>query len=98
MEGTVSRSLKSLVGVIGLVSAFLFTAVAAGQYLFLTYQLHQRTRADLQWLAEGMRDDIAFEEVWNLQGYRRSSEGADTYVVVTATGTMVDTVIMSREC
>ena len=37
-----------------------------------------------------MREDIAFEDAWNLQGYRRTTEGPDIYVVVTKTGTVVD--------
>ncbi len=38
-----------------------------------------------------MRDDIAFDNKWNLQGYRRSTEAPDIYVVVTEGGTLVDT-------
>jgi hypothetical protein len=86
-----SRSFKSLVGTVALISAILFTTVAAGQYLFLTHQLRQRTRDELRDLAEGMLEDIAFEDAWNLQGYRRTTEGPDIYVVVTKTGTVVDT-------
>jgi len=86
-----SRSFKSLVSIIALASALLFTALAAGQYLFLNYQRHQSTRDDLQTLADGMQEDIAFTDAWNLQGYRRTTEGPDIYVVVTDSGMLVDT-------
>jgi len=85
-----SRSVKSLVGTVALISALLFTAVAVGQYLFLSYQLRQRTRDQLQGWADEMRQDIAFEDAWNLQGYRRTTGGPDTYLVVADSGTVID--------
>jgi hypothetical protein len=86
-----SRSLRSLVAIVALVSALLFTAVAVGQYLFVIYQLHESREETLKSWAGELRDDIAFEDAWNLQGYRRSTEGPDTYVILTATGAVVDT-------
>jgi len=86
-----SRSFRSLVWTVGLASAILFSAAASGQYLFLSYQLHQRIRDNLQASAQGMLGDIAFEDSWRLQGYRRTTEGPDVYSVVTETGTLVDT-------
>jgi|HubBroStandDraft_5_1064220.scaffolds.fasta_scaffold296248_1 hypothetical protein len=86
-----SKSFKSLLGTVALVSALLFTAVAAGQYLFLNYQLQQRATDELSDLTEGMKQDIAFTDSWNLQGYRRTSTGADIYVVLADNGTLIDT-------
>src|SRR6516165_4734356 len=86
-----SRSFKSLVAIVALVSAVLFTAVAVGQYLFVIYQLHEGREDTLESWAGDLRDAIAFEDAWNLQGYRRSTEGPDTYFILTATGTVVDT-------
>lgn len=86
-----SKSFKSLLGTVALVSALLFTAVAAGQYLFLSYQLRQRATHELSALTEGMNQDIAFNDSWNLEGYRRTSTGAAYYVVLAENGTLVDT-------
>jgi hypothetical protein len=86
----VSRSFKSLVGFVALISAILFTAAAMSQYRFLRHQLRQSSRDELRSLAEGMRDDIAYSDSWDLEGYRRTTSGADIYVVLTAGGTVVD--------
>ena len=38
-----------------------------------------------------MRDQIAFGDTWNLQGYRRTTEGPDIYLVIALNGTLIDT-------
>src|ERR1700680_630663 len=86
-----SKSFKSLLWTVALVSALLFTAAAVGQYFFLSYQLRQRASDELSDLTEGMKQDIAFNDSWNLEGYRRTSTGADIYVVLAENGTLVDT-------
>jgi schlafen family protein len=86
-----SKSFKSLLGITALVSALIFTAVAAGQYSFLSYQLRQRATHELSDLTEGMKQDIAFNDSWNLEGYRRTSTGANIYVVLAENGTLIDT-------
>jgi len=85
------NSFRRLVGTIALVFAVLFTTVGLGQYWFLRWQLHEETTNDLQHLAEEMRDQIAFSETWNLQSYRRTTEGPDVYFVIAQNGTLVDT-------
>jgi hypothetical protein len=85
-----SRSLRSLVGIVALVSAVLFSSVAAGQYFFLSHQLRKETTDDLRALSEGMREDIAFSDAWSLEGYRRITSGPDIYLILTSKGTIID--------
>jgi len=85
-----SRSFRSLVGIVALISAILFTAVAAGQYWFLSHQLRQETTDDLKTMSEGLRNDIAFSDGWNLEGYRRITSAPEIYFVLTSNGTLVD--------
>jgi hypothetical protein len=85
MSGTV-RALRT----IALAFALLFTLAATGQYWFLRYQLHKETANDLRDSAETLRDQIAFANAWNLEPYRRTSEGPDTYIVVASNGTLID--------
>jgi len=86
-----SRSFRSLVGTAALVFAVLFTIAAVGQYGFLRWQLNRQNKHFLNDAAEGMRDSIAFEDGWNLQGYRNTSEGPDDYLVIAQNGTLIDT-------
>lgn len=86
-----SRRFRSLIGTAALAFALLFTAVGVGQYWFLRWQLHQEDKDDLWDLAEEMRDQIAFGDTWNLQGYRRTTEGPDIYLVIALNGTLIDT-------
>jgi Putative DNA-binding domain len=86
-----SRSFRSIIGTAAFVLALLFTAAGAGQYWFVHWQLHQETKSDLWDSAEDMRDQIAFAETWNLQGYRRTTEGPDIYLVMAENGTLIDT-------
>ena len=85
-----SRSFRSLLGTVALVSAVLFTAVAGGQYWFLSRQLREKANDELSGLANGMKQDIAYIDSWNLQGYRRTTNGPDMYLVVTDDGTLID--------
>jgi hypothetical protein len=85
-----SRSFRSLVGIVALISAALFSAVAGGQYWFLSHQLRKETTDNLQSLSDDMREDIAFSDAWNLEGYRRISSGPDIYVLLTSNGTLID--------
>jgi hypothetical protein len=41
--------------------------------------------------AEDLRDQIAFEDTWNLQSYRRTSGAPENYLVMTKNGTLIDT-------
>ena len=86
-----SRSFRSVVGIAAFVFAALFTTAGVGQYVFVRWQLHQETKNDLWDLAEDMRDQIAFSETWNLQGYRRTTEGPDIYILMAKNGTLIDT-------
>src|SRR5258707_1153783 len=86
-----SRGFGSLLGAVAAIFAILFTAVATGQYWFLNHQLRQKTNDELFDSAEQLKEDIAFADAWNLQGYRRVTEGPDIYLVTTADGTLVDT-------
>jgi hypothetical protein len=90
-QGAMSRSSKLLLRTVALVSALLFSAVATGQYLFLSYQLRQRATDELSDLTRVMKKDIAFNDSWNLEGYRRTSNAAPYYVVLAENGTLVDT-------
>jgi hypothetical protein len=82
----VSKNLRSL-WMIGLGFGILFTLVAAGQYAFLRYQIDKETTQDLLSGADEMREDIVSAEPWNLEGYRNSTSGPDTYIVIAANGT-----------
>jgi hypothetical protein len=86
-----SRIFRSLLGTVALVSVLLFTAVAAGQYFFLSYQLRQRATDELSHLTAVMKKDIAFNDSWNLEGYHRTSTAAPNYLVLAENGTLVDT-------
>lgn len=85
-----SRRFRSLLGTIALASAVLFTVVAGGQYFFLSHQLRQKANDELSGLADGMKEDIAYTDSWNLQGYRRTTSGPDIYLVVSEDGTLID--------
>ncbi len=76
-----SKNLRSL-WLIGLGCGILFTAVAVGQYAFLRYQIDKETTLDLLSGADEMREDLLSAEPWNLQGYRNSTSGPDTYIVI----------------
>lgn len=84
-----SKHLRSL-SIVGLIFGILFTLVAAGQYAFLRYQIDKETTRDLLSGANEMRDDLLSAEPWNLQGYRNSTSGPDTYIVIAANGTLID--------
>ena len=86
-----SRSFRLLLATIAVVFALLFTIVALGQYSFLRYQLYEATKNDLWQLADEMREQIAFTDTWNLQGYRRTTEGPDIYLIIAENGTLIDT-------
>jgi hypothetical protein len=83
------KNLRSL-WMVGLGFGILFTLLAAGQYAFLRHQLDGETTQELLNGADEMRDDILSAEPWNLQGYRNSTSGPDTYVVIAANGTLID--------
>jgi hypothetical protein len=85
-----SRSLKSLVGLVALISAILFSAVAASQYWFLRHQLRKKGSNELRSLSEDVLENIAYTEAWNLEGYRRTTSGPDIYVIETFNGTLID--------
>ena len=85
-----SKNLRSL-WMIGLGFGILFTVVAVGQYAFLRYQIDRETTLDLLSGADEMRDDILSAEPSNLEGYRNSTSGPDTYIVIAANGTLIDT-------
>jgi hypothetical protein len=85
----VSKNLHSL-WMIGLGFGILFTLVAIGQYAFLRRQINEETTQELLSSANEMRDDIVSAEPWNLQGYRNSTSGPDTYIVVAKNGTLID--------
>jgi hypothetical protein len=86
-----SRSYRSLLGSVALVIILLFTTVAAGQYWFLSYQLRKETKDALWDWAEGMRESISFTDTWHLEGYRRTTEGPDIYLMMSKSGTLIDT-------
>ncbi|MGB8414445.1 MAG: ATP-binding protein [Candidatus Binatus sp.] len=86
-----SKSYRSLLGRVALIVVLLFTAVAAGQYCFLSYQLRKETRDALWDWAEGLRESISFTDTWHLEGYRRTTEGPDIYLVMSESGTLIDT-------
>jgi len=89
-----TRSSRSLLRKLALLFAVLFSALAGGQYWFVSHQLHHTTRGQLVQAAERIRADIAFRSAWDLLGYRRvSSEGgADIYTVLSATGTVIEVI------
>ena len=87
----VSRSSRSLLGRVALIFVLFFTAAAAGQYWFLSYQLRKETRDALFDWAEGIRESVSFTDTWHLEGYRRTSEGPDIYLVMSESGTLIDT-------
>jgi hypothetical protein len=84
-----SRSFRSLVVTTSLVFAILFTIAAGGQYWFLRWQLDQEIVSGLKDHAEKVCKSIAFEDHWNLQGYRRSG-GPDDYLLMAQNGTVID--------
>ena len=85
-----SKSFRSLIGTAALVFAVIFTIVGGVQYWFLRWQLDQETESGLRNLAEGVRHSIAFEDTWNLQGYRRTSEGPEDFLLMAQNGTLID--------
>jgi hypothetical protein len=86
-----SKTFRSVVGTAALVFAVLFTIVGVAQYWFLHWQLYQETKSDLTEQAENTRDLIAFEDTWNLQSYRQSTEGPPIGLVMAQSGTLIDT-------
>jgi hypothetical protein len=52
--------------------------------------LNQKTKINLRQSAEELRDQIAFQDTWNLQGYRRTSATAVNYLVMAQNGTLID--------
>lgn len=86
-----SKSFGSLLATAAFLFALLFTAAAFAQYGFLRWKLRDETQSDLRELAEETRDQIAFADNWNLLGYRRWTEGPDTYFVMAQNGTLIDT-------
>jgi hypothetical protein len=88
---TRSKRFRSLIGTAALVFAVLFTVVGSGQYWFLRWQLDQENASFLRKLAEGVNNSIAFEDAWKLQGYRRTSDRPENYLVMAQNGTLIDT-------
>jgi hypothetical protein len=70
--------------------AVLFTLVGCGQYWFLRWQLNQKTASDLKHSAEELRDQIGFQDTWNLQAYNRIPDAPDNYLVMAQNGTLID--------
>lgn len=91
-----SKSFRTLVGAAALIFALLFTMAAFAQYWFLRRGLNAEEDSYLRSSAEQVRDQIAFADSWNLQGYRRSTEGPGVYVVAARNGTLIDTFGCSR--
>ena len=77
-ETTMSTSFGRFVGTSALVFAFVFTALAATQYWFVGWRLHETTRDELWDKAESLDEDIAFRKGWDLAGYRRSTTAPNT--------------------
>lgn len=84
-----SRSFRSQVVRTALAFALVFSALGLGQYAFLQYQLQRRDKDDLLASAEDLRAPITYADAWRLQGYRRSSEGPDIYLVLAGNGTLI---------
>jgi hypothetical protein len=85
-----SRSFRSLVVTISLVFAILFTIAAGGQYWFLRWELDRENTRSLRNHADSVCESIAFEDQWNLQGYRRT-EGPNDYLLMAQNGTLINT-------
>lgn len=86
-----SKSFRTLAGTAALIFALLFTAAALAQYWFLRRGLNAEEDRYLRSSAEEMRDQIGFLDTWNLQGYRRTTEGPSVYIAVSQNGTLIDT-------
>jgi len=84
-----SRSFRSFVVTTSLVFAILFTIAAGGQYWFLRWQLDQEIMSGLKEHADRVCESIAFEDHWNLQGYRRT-EGQNDYFLMAQNGTLIN--------
>ncbi len=85
------RRFRSLLGAAAFLFALLFTTAATIQYWFLQWKLNDETKSFLRDNAEEMRGQIAFADTWNLEAYRRATEGPDIYLITTKDGTIIDT-------
>jgi Putative DNA-binding domain len=86
-----TRTFRTLVGTAALIFALLFTTAALAQYWFLRRGLNAEEDSYLRSSAEEMRERIGYVDTWNLQGYRRTTEGPGVYIAVAQNGTLIDT-------
>jgi hypothetical protein len=70
--------------------AILFIGVAKVQQWFVTKQVYATTRSELNAWAEKIVKEIAYQDGWNLRGYRNSSIDVPGWYVITSKGLVVD--------
>jgi hypothetical protein len=74
----------------GLVVAPLFTIFGIAQALFVRHQTWATLRQEQIVWAKEIKDQIAYRDTWNLEGYRRASISAPAWDIVTSGGLVVD--------
>jgi hypothetical protein len=82
------RKGRLLVTLIGL--ALIFSAVAVFQHWFVHRQVYQTTTQELSSWAEQIAGEIAYEDKWDLKGYRQANILAPTWYVLTRDGLIID--------
>ena len=59
-------------------------------------ELRAKASSELSDLADGMKEDVAHSDSGTLEGYRRTTSGPDTYLVMTRDGTLSIRTVPSR--
>ena len=72
------------------VLALVFLSAAFLQHAFVHAQLYRTVRRELGMWAAQIAGEIAYQDRWDLTGYRRASIAAPSWFVVTEDGLIVD--------
>jgi hypothetical protein len=71
--------------------ALFFSVVAVAQYVFVRSQLYRTVSAELRTSAEESRREIAYDDHWDLAGFRRAlTEAPSNYAVIANDGLLID--------
>src|SRR5260370_5790675 len=72
--------------------ALLFTGLAVAQYLFVRHGVYNSAQQQLLQWADQVAAEIGYEDKWNLQAYRQSSDvRAPNTLVFTSDGILIET-------
>lgn len=74
----------------GLIVAPLFTLFAIAQAFFVHHETWATLREEQANWAQEIKNQIAYRDAWNLEGYRRASISAPGWYVLTTNGLIID--------